>query len=195
MILTLDENHVYHVDSRPVPISVTGLLKFAGLIDDTWFTEYARQRGKLTHLAIKYHNDGELDESSLDPAIEPYFGAYVKFLVDSGFVVTGSEIPVYSEEWDYAGTQDLEGFFLRSPDIPCSADTKTGKVQDWTQDQISLYDRARGVYRRRFALELHRNGRYKIIMYDWWQNKQADARTLQLLKRWREEHGTSSAAD
>jgi hypothetical protein len=189
MSLTLDENHVYHVDSRPVPVSVTGLLKYAGLVDETWFNEYGRRRGELTHLAIEYYNGGILDEDTLDPVLRPYFQSYVKFLVDSGFVVVGSEIPVYSHEWNFAGTIDIEGYFKRSPLIYYIGDSKTGKVQPWTAIQTALYRLARGKFRRRFGLELRANGTYKMKFYD---NPGDVVEAISIAHKWRSEHGTGT---
>jgi hypothetical protein len=183
-VITIDEDHIYRVDDRIVPVSVTGLLKYAGLIDDRYFSEYGRIRGQLTHRAIQWHNEGTLDEDSLDPALEPYFRAYVRFLVDSGFVVTGSEIKVYSEEWDYAGTLDIKGYFKKSPHISYIGDTKCNKVFYWTGIQTAFYARARLGYNRRFGLELHKNSTYKIVMFetilDWEEG-------LRILKKYKEE--------
>lgn len=44
-------------------LRVTDVLKAAGLIDPTWFTQEARDRGQAVHLATELHDQGELDES------------------------------------------------------------------------------------------------------------------------------------
>ncbi len=191
-MITLDEStHVYSVDGRPVGTNVSALLEYACLVDKTWFTTYGKIRGQLTHKAIKFFNDNVLDEDDLDPALEPYFRAYVRFLVDSGFVVTGSEIKVYDEVYDYAGTIDIEGYFKWSPNILYDGDTKCNKVYDWTGVQVSLYRKARGGFRRGFAVELHSNGTYKI---NWFRDQPYYDRTAaQILRKWREEHNGNGA--
>jgi hypothetical protein len=183
--ITLDEDtHKYTVDGRIIDPSVTGLLKAVGLIDGTWFTEFGRLRGQLTHKAIKYFNDGELDEETVDPVLKPFFHGYLSFLADTGFVVVNSELIVYEPTLDYIGTLDLEGFFPRNPKIQYIGDTKTGKMQDWTKYQLALYRKARALPRRRFGLELHANGTYKIV---WFTDPYDEAEALGLLKKYRKE--------
>lgn len=177
-----EDTHIYTVDGRIVDPCVTGLLKAVGLIDDTWFTEFGRLRGKLTHKVIKYFNDGELDEATVDPVLQPYFQAYVRFLVDTGFVVVNSELIVYEPALDYIGTLDLEGYFPRNPKILYIADNKCNKVHDWTRLQLSLYRKARGLPRRRFGLELHGNGTYKYVEF---KDPYDEAEALGLLKEYR----------
>jgi hypothetical protein len=182
-----EEYHQYFVDGEKIPISVTGLLKRAGLIDDTFFTEYGRLRGKLTHVAIAYCNTGTLEEDSLDDVLKPFFKGYVSFLTDSGFVVTASEQILYSKEMGLAGTLDLEGYFKRSPNILYIGDVKTGAMQDWTRLQTALYALLRGGYRRRFGVELKHNGKYKLKVF----TDQSDYTVVrQLLKE--VSHGTNS---
>lgn len=179
-----EDTHIYTVDGRIVDPCVTGLLKAVGLIDDTWFTEFGRLRGKLTHKVIKYFNDGELDEATVDPVLQPYFHGYLSFLADTGFVVVNSELVVYDPGLDYIGTLDLEGFFPRNPKLLYIGDTKCNEVYDWTRLQLALYRKARGLPRRRFGLELHANGTYKIV---WFTDPYDEAEALGLLKQYRQE--------
>ncbi len=183
--ITLDESsHVYFVSGKPVPTSVTGIIKWAGYINDSFYTDYGRTRGRLTHLALHWFNTGTLDEESLNAALLPYFTAYVRFLTDSGFIVTESEIKVYNPAWDYAGTADLLGHFRRSPGILNLGDSKTYKPAEWAKTQTSLYAMALNKYVRRFSLELRKNGTYKYHPYD----DPADLlRATVLLKKIREE--------
>ena len=53
--------HRYLLDGRVVP-GVTSILKAAGYVDDTYFTEYARDRGSAAHAATHYYDEGDLDE-------------------------------------------------------------------------------------------------------------------------------------
>lgn len=179
-----EDTHEYMVDGRIIDPCVTDLLKASGLIDDTWFTEFGKIRGKLTHKVIKYFNDGELDEDTVDPVLQPYFHGYLSFLADTGFVVVESELIVYEAHLSYIGTLDLEGYFPRNQRLLYIGDTKCNKVYDWTRLQLALYRKARGLPRRRFGLELHANGTYKIV---WFTDPYDEAEALGLLKTYREE--------
>jgi hypothetical protein len=178
-----EDSHVYTVDGQIMKPSTTELLKWAGLIDDTWFTEYGCIRGKLTHKVIKFHNDGILDESTVDPVLEPYFHAYLCFLADSRFQVVKSEFAVFSPSLGVPGTVDIGGYFPRSP-IFHIGDNKCNKVYDWTRLQLALYSMSKGGYNRRFGLELHANGTYKYVPFDNIARDDAEARGI--VKQYRE---------
>ena len=115
--------------------SVTTILKEEGFIDTTWFDDWSRDKGSFVHQAIKYDLAGELDEENLDDEIRPYLFAFRKFMSDSGFKVERLEIPGINTTHKYAGTPDLVGCFPK----PTAA--------------------------RRFAVELNKEGKYKLIPY------------------------------
>jgi len=167
--------HVYRdTDTgRIIPDSTTSLLRKLGFAEDSpYFNEPARRRGSFTHAAIHYHTEQDLDESTIDDAIRPYFMAAVRFLVDTGFVVTRSEFVAYSAEWDFASTVDFEGSFPGSI-IPTIGDWKSGKMQDWTRYQLALEEIAMGKRVRRIGVELRRNGRYRVQPYtDKWDRQE-----------------------
>jgi len=130
-----EESHVYTYQGNKLP-SVTGILKDEGFIDDTWYTDWAREKGSHVHTAIEYDLAGELDEGdSFDDELRPYLAAFRKFMAESGFKVQRSEIPQMSTTYHYAGKSDLFGCFPK----PSSA--------------------------RRFALELNNEGKYKLIPF------------------------------
>lgn len=72
--------------------------------------EYARMRGTALHLAIQYHHEGVLDESSLHPDIMPGFEAYRRFLKDSGHEPIASEVELVHPTWQYVGHPDRIGW-------------------------------------------------------------------------------------
>jgi hypothetical protein len=113
--------------------SVTGILCAENFVDSTWFTEWARDKGSHVHTAIKYDIACELDEDTLDDEIRPYLSAFRRFMKESGFKVERSEIPGVNTTHGYAGTPDLIGCFPK----PTAC--------------------------RRFALELTKEGKYKLI--------------------------------
>ena len=113
--------------------SITQILSAEGFIDTTWFDEYSRDKGSMIHLACHYDITGELEESSVVDEIMPYLSAFRKFMAESGFKVDKSEVPAINKTYGYAGTPDLIGCFPK----PTAA--------------------------RRFALELSKEGKYKLI--------------------------------
>lgn len=115
MKLSFDaETHTYRVDGVVFP-SVTEVLRpaetFAGMFDGVPIgaLELARDRGTYVHEGMALLVRGELDWSSINETWEPYIRSGERFLADSGLVVTGSEVPVYSERLRVAGTIDLIG--------------------------------------------------------------------------------------
>jgi len=128
------EQHIYKSNGIVIP-SVTQILLAEHFIDDTWFTEWAMNKGSHVHKAIHYDILDCLDEETLDDEIRPYLAAFRKFMKESGFKVERSEVPGINTTYGYAGTPDLVGCFP----APTSA--------------------------RRFALELNKEGKYKLIPY------------------------------
>jgi hypothetical protein len=130
------KGHIYTTADGKVFSPVTTILKEEGLIDTAWFTEWAREKGSMVHLAINYEVNGILDEGeSLDDEIRPYLKAFRKFMKESGFKVEKAETPGINTTFGYAGTPDLVGNFPK----PTQA--------------------------RRFALELNNKEKYKLIPY------------------------------
>ena len=115
--------------------SITQILTNEGFIDTSWFDDWSRDKGSMVHLACHYDLSGDLDEETLDDEIRPYLAAFRKFMSESGFQVERSEVPAINTTYGYAGTPDLTGCFPK----PTAA--------------------------RRFALELNKEGKYKLIPY------------------------------
>jgi hypothetical protein len=127
------EGHVYTLPDGSRLPSITEILKAEGFIDTTFYDEWSRDKGSMVHLACHYDITNELDEESLDDEIRPYLEAFRKFMKESGFKVERSEVPGINTTYFYAGTPDLVGCFP----TPTPA--------------------------RRFALELNKDGKYKLI--------------------------------
>lgn len=76
------KTHKYFVDKIPC-VSVTTILQELGFIDlsnvPQDILDYASLRGTYTHKAIELYLQGKLNESTLDPAIQPYFQGFKKF--------------------------------------------------------------------------------------------------------------------
>jgi hypothetical protein len=163
--LTFDEaEHAYYLGAVRLP-SVTQVIRDAGLIDDTWFTEHARDRGSQVHKACQYLNDDDLHLESLDQELLPYVIAYQAFLRDTGFRVYRSEQRVVSRRNMYAGTLDIYGLLRRG--VRAVVDIKTGAVPHWVGVQISAYmiamiEMGLGRPNERLSLQLRNDGTYRL---------------------------------
>lgn len=109
--LTFDEpTHIYRLDGVVLP-SVTQVLDFAGKRDDfsrvsASTLEAARQRGVAVHAAAHYHDDGDLDESTLDPIVRPYLEAWKAFVRERQVEMLALELIVAEPALGFAGTID-----------------------------------------------------------------------------------------
>lgn len=115
--------------------SITQILQAEGFIDTSFYDEWSRDKGSMVHKTIQFHLEGDLDEESLDPVIVPYLDAFKQFMADSGFIGKQCETPGVNTVHRYSGTPDLIGSF-----------PKPGAC-------------------RRFALELSKEGKYKLIPF------------------------------
>ncbi len=162
-----DATHTYHFDGKVVP-SVTQVLKSAGMIDDRWFNQGARDRGRIVTVAIELHSKGEL--GTVPEGYEGYVGAWVTFLVDTGFVPRDVEKPFFNRLYGYAGTPDVEG---RVPGATrrLIVDVKTGCDAPHYPIQTAGYDMAYSHPHDRWCVFLKPNGAYAIRQHtdprDW----------------------------
>lgn len=162
-MLTFDEKeHSYSVDGRLVP-GVTTVLAGVGLIDASWFSEYAATRGTYVHEATALYDRGELDEESLDPALTGYLGAYKRFRRE-----------VFSGEWQSIETPSYHATgFAGTPDRvhpKMVVDIKSGAKLPWHPIQLAAYailahNCVNGYGIERLGLYLHDDGTYKLYNY------------------------------
>ena len=61
------------------PLRVTGILRAANLIDVSFASDEARDRGTAVHAATQFLDDGDLDLSSVHEAIAPALARYQEF--------------------------------------------------------------------------------------------------------------------
>lgn len=158
-------SHTYTRGGIVVP-GISEILKSVGMVDDRWFTEYSRDRGTGAHLACQFYDEGDLDESSVDPAIRPYLEAWKKFRTESGFIPELIEKKLYHSGYCYAGTEDRYGLFNASRDV---VEIKTGMISAVTGLQLAaqellLRDNGFEVHRR-FAVQIKADGKYKLTEY------------------------------
>lgn len=180
------EEHSYLLDGNRCP-SVTEIIADAGLYGDAmgYFTDYARDRGSFVHIAIKYHIEGTLDDSTIDPVILPYLNAWKKFETDTGFISEITEGPMANESLMFAGTPDHIGKF--NGFMTC-IDVKTGiTVFPAEQIQLAAYEILYGKPLKRFSLHLSDVGKYKLIEHKDRQDRQIFLSCLSIYQ-WKKNH-------
>ena len=72
--------------------------------------EYARERGRAVHAAIEAEVYGYLDETTLSEDVRVRLDAYRRFVKESGYQTTHTEIEVASTTWRYRGHPDSIGW-------------------------------------------------------------------------------------
>lgn len=145
---------------------VTEILRDAGLVDTTWFTDEARDRGSAVHLATRFLDEGDLDRESLDPTVAPRLAQYERFLLDVRPTIHEIEIPFVDEIYGYQGTPDR---ILTINGRKGVLDVKGPSVDDWHGVQLAAYAHAKGVGAR-WNLYLN-DDRYVLVprlgRHDW----------------------------
>lgn len=162
-MIQFDEvTHRYTKNGIVIP-SVTQILSSAGLIDDDWYTEESRQRGKAVHIACHYFDENDLDWNSVSPQYLPYVQAHQKFCKDTSIQWTLIEHRIYNPVYNYCGILDREAILNGEPAI---IDLKTGLVNKWVALQTAAYEAGLpplvNKSRKRFALQLKSDGTYKL---------------------------------
>lgn len=154
--------HRYTLNGQEL-MSVTTILKEAGLIDDRWFTDESRARGTAVHEAVFYDIHSDLHVESLHKTIQPYVEAWFRFKRDCDFVPKTElcEARMYHPLHGYAGTPDLVGILNGRPVL---IDIKTGDCPT-ARYQTAAYrefPRVRAISPDRFSLRLFPDGRFKL---------------------------------
>jgi hypothetical protein len=198
-MLTFDESsHRYRWNGEPVPNVTSVLAPLVNYNKVPWQTlERARQEGVAIHKTIELYLLCDLDENTLPDWLRPRLDAFKRFERESGFGATSPEQRVFHPAHQYAGTLDAVGMMNGER---CIIDIKrslfagpviglqTAAYQEAANAQHSRKGASR--IKRRYALLLNANGKYKLQEYD---DKNDFAVFLAMLttKRWRETHERS----
>lgn len=157
--------HAYTWSGRPVP----GVTRVLQLVQDfsmvpAELLARKQQIGTALHAAIELGDD--LDPDSLDPLVEPYYDAWSRFMVDTGFQPVHNEIRIFSARHTYAGTLDTIGVLKRRE---CLIDYKSSwELHPAVGPQTAAY--LNGAYEMkvcppdlpRYALQLRRDRSYRL---------------------------------
>jgi len=160
------DDHSYKLEGAPV-ISVTQALVGGGLVDTSWFTEWARDRGSAVHRAIQLYEADDLDESTIDEHVRPFFNGYLKFRAEYNWQPERSELHVWSKRHQYAGTLDSQG---KSNGVKTILDYKTGQLTKPVGIQLTGYALAyaesyHSVITNLLGVRLVGDGTYRIQSY------------------------------
>ena len=171
--------HVYTVAGVQRP-SVTQILKDAGLIDTSWYTEEARERGRAVHLATQFLDENDLDWETVLPQYYGYVAAWERFKQESHFTISRDsegklliEYLLFQPVSGYCGMLDRVGAIGTTEYL---IDIKTGDPQDWHGYQLAGYSQClpNPHSRKRMTVHLRANGSYSTrehaltaFPYDW----------------------------
>jgi hypothetical protein len=99
------EKHEYWLGSKKIP-GVSDILKTVGLSKDfTNVDPFYRERGIQGHKCIELFLKDDLDESSIDPILTPFFDGFKRYWDKFGTKPRAIELALYNE--NFAGTIDL----------------------------------------------------------------------------------------
>lgn len=138
-VFTFDETlHEYRVDNVVYP-SITQVIEAAGLVDFSAIPlaelEFYKGRGSALHAAAWYSDEGDLNESTVDPQVAPRLAFWKQFRQDLPFKVTAMEFPRYDRVYRYAGTPDR---LVEFPDGTCGLiELKSGPLQPAVAIQLA----------------------------------------------------------
>ena len=171
MIEFIEAKHQYKVDGKIVP-SVTEILEHITAVGygkvNPSILEEAKERGTAVHELTEAIDLGFPPEY-IDPALEGYAVAYLKFLEDYDVEWDYIEHRFYEPKMGFCGTIDRVGMI---DGVPCVLDIKTTSSPSVDQKiavccQTAAY--SLGIedeynhYIDRFALYLHKDGTYELF--------------------------------
>ena len=77
--------------------------------------EYYLRKGTFIHRIVEWEETGELDESTVDPALTGYLLAYRNFKKSTFWNPNNTETPFLHQKYRYSGRADQTGVFAVSP--------------------------------------------------------------------------------
>ena len=189
--LTFDPlTHTYRCDGREL-LSVTTILRLAGMVNDTYFTPEIAERGTAVHDAIAQIAEGHDDREADDPVCAPYLDACRAFIRDTQVTLEVWERPVCDDGRTYAGTLDA---IVSWPDKHLTLiDWKTGGFPPSTGPQTAAYLRCvrawyPGLRVGRAGVHLRADGTYRYREFTNLVRDEADFLAAIRVAHFRREH-------
>lgn len=138
------------------------ILKAAGLVDGSFYTDFARDRGAAVHAACALDDLGDLVESTVHPEVAPYLRSWRLGRQHFGWKFQRGDVELSVETASYTGHPDK---VLRSPDrkfVTDVIDLKAGQPERWHSIQLAFYAMAflpaQSVYPARIGVYLKSDG-------------------------------------
>lgn len=178
--------HVYYDDDMVRVPGTTSLLEDAGLVCyqhiPAAILAHKAEIGTASHAAAHYYDEGDLDESTVDPEVYPYVlrdGGWTTFRRETNFTPRLLEFRMIAtiDGMKVGGTLDRTGLLLKRDsliEIKCTA----SKEASWGP-QTAMYEMilrklegplvrmtASNAFYRRIVVWLRPTGRYKLIPYE-----------------------------
>jgi hypothetical protein len=188
----IESTHQFWRGGQLVP-SVTQVIKAAGLVDTTWQSDWARDRGVRVHTALQVlvQRDEDAALQHLQEDDLPFFAAGQRWLETAGVEVLGAEELI--DGGSYAGWLDLR-CKVRGFDRPVVVDFKTGSLPAWVGLQLAAYAAPLTVAggHDRMAVRLQLGGEPRVHVYraaSDWADFRACLKVWQIQERmgvWRE---------
>lgn len=171
------DRHAYTWDGQPQS-GTTSVLHEAGLVDDRYFTDECKVRGRHVHECAMLHFDEDLRHETIRPEYRGYVEGIFRFTDQCRPVIHHSEFKICDPLMGYAGQGDLIcSVNMLHTGAPAMAglselalgDIKTGVVpRASVGPQTAAYARvaahALGVpYLHRFCLNVTDDGQFEVI--------------------------------
>lgn len=162
---------------------VTEILRGAGLVDVTWFTDQAREIGSALHEATQFLDESDLDWKTVEPVIMSRLHQYQKFLEEMKPKILAVEEDVVNEPYQYCGRLDRRLIINEREGI---LDIKGPGRFPWQSVQVAMYAACFPFAMVRWTLHLS-DDRYQLIEHrgrqDW-----SVAKAAMVIAAWRREH-------
>lgn len=115
---------------------VTDILKGAGLVDERWFSDHARDVGTALHVAAHYLDEGDLLWESVGPEVVGRLRQYQRFRDEMNTEILSIEEAVENRTLQYRGTLDRR---MIINDREWIVDFKGPGVFAWQPIQLAAY--------------------------------------------------------
>lgn len=196
-----DPFHAYYDEDDRFVVSATQVLKLAGLSDysavDPEVLEKAALRGTAVHeLAASHARYGDVDPAWITEETGGYFDGYLKFLGDTGFAPNGEWIEkgivCTIHQMKIGLTPDVFGKIGRDPwlvEIKCASVVQPSWSVQTALQEMGIHGSNHVGRVRRGALQLFKDGRYKLHAHTEHQEDELTAIAALRCVHWRMRHG------
>ncbi len=193
--------HRYFLGDDEIP-AVGRILRQAGLVDPSYFSEEVAQRGRYVADAVNLLNHDNLNRDSIDPEIAGYVEAFERLRDEEELEILEAERIVFDPLLWYAGTLDLTFLKRIRPSrrvLYGVLELKTGVRAAWHALQVEPYRRALEPPTQRqswrpFLGYLQKDGSHSglVPVKAWTENWRTFQEALDLFA-WRVRHGDRTA--